>query len=249
MSQKNRDGKGRARDRMREEREREKAAEKRMRVLKVGGTATAVLAVAAVVGVLAANSGGSGSNDGPAAEPITVGQSTAPATLTVYEDFRCPACGQFENGFRDVIHELTDAGTLKAEYHLVSIIDGNIRGDGSKNAANAAQCANDQGSFAAYHDVLFENQPAEADDAFGDKDLLIDLAGQVDGLDNAEFRTCVQEGTHDDWVQRSNADFMSSDFNATPTILLNGENIYGDPSVPLTPDSLRNQVNQLAAGS
>ncbi|WP_234389987.1 DsbA family protein [Streptomyces sp. XC 2026] len=248
MSQKNRDGKGRARDRMREEREREKAAERRMRSLKVGGTAAAILAVAGVIGVLAANSGGT-STEGPPAAPITVGESAAPATLAVYEDFRCPACGQFENGFRDVIHELTDAGKLKVDYHLVTIIDGNLRGQGSTNAANAAQCANDQGEFSPYHDVLFENQPAEADDAFADKDLLIDLAGQVDGLDNETFRTCVADGTHDEWARRSNADFMNSGFNATPTILLNGENLYGNTSEPLTPDTLRNKVNQLAASS
>jgi protein-disulfide isomerase len=246
VSQKNREGKRSARERLREEREREKRTERRLRVLKVAGAAVAVLAVAGVVGVIAAGGGGDDDSAGPAADPVVVGADDAPATLTVYEDFRCPACAQFENTFRDTIHDLTDAGKLRVEYHLVSIIDGNVGGSGSKFAANAAACARDAGKFTEYHDVLYENQPAETDDAFGDKSRLIDLAGDVEGLDTETFRSCVQDGTHDDWVRRANAGFLDSGHNATPTVLLNGENVYGNGSDPLTPESLRDRVDELA---
>ncbi|MDT0344683.1 DsbA family protein [Streptomyces litchfieldiae] len=244
MSQRNREGKRSARERLREEREREQAAERRKRTAKVAGGALGLLAVVGVIGVIAAKGGDP--DDAPAAEPVVVGESDAPVTLAVYEDFRCPACGQFESSFRDTINELTDAGTLKVDYHLVTIIDGNMGGNGSKFAANAALCARDAGKFREYHDVLFENQPAESDDAFADKARLIDLAGDVEGLDTETFRTCVQEGSHDDWVEGSNTGFLNSDYNATPTVLLNGEDIYGDTSDPLTPERLRERVEELA---
>ncbi|GAA1919641.1 thioredoxin domain-containing protein [Streptomyces sodiiphilus] len=245
MSQKNREGKSTARERLLEDRRREKAAERRLRVAKVLGVALAVLGVAAVVGYIAAGQGGNGDADGPA-DPIAVGSARAPATLSIYEDFRCPACAQFEISFRDTIGELTEEGKLRTEYHLVTIIDGNLGGDGSQFAANAAACARDEGAFTEYHDVLYDNQPPESADAFGDKDRLIDLAAGIEELDTESFRSCVRDGTHDDWVERSNNAFRQSSYQATPTVLLNGENIYGDPSDPLTPQRLRERVDELA---
>ncbi|SOD58535.1 Protein-disulfide isomerase [Streptomyces zhaozhouensis] len=245
MSARNREAQRSARERLREERERQRAGERRLRLVKIGGIAALVLAIAAGAGFLAAGDGSDDDNAGPAAEPITVGEREAPAVLTIYEDFRCPACAQFENAFRSTINELTESGQLRVDYHLVTIIDGNMRGNGSRYAANAAACARDQGAFPEYHDLLFQNQPAETDDAFADKSRLIDLARDVDALDNDAFRSCVQDGTHDDWASRSNADFLDGDFNATPTVLLNGERM-GQGGDPLTPEFLRDSVAELA---
>ncbi|UGY90828.1 DsbA family protein [Streptomyces gobiensis] len=248
MSQGNGEGKRSARERLQDERAREKAAEKRMRTLKVGVVVVAVLAVAGVIGVLATQ----GTKDeavAPAAEPIILGEKQAPVTLTIYEDFRCPACGQFEQGFKETIDELRDDGKIKSEYHLVSIIDGNMGGNGSKYAANAAACARDEGKFREYHDVLFANQPPETKDRFADKKYLIRLADKVEGLNTAGFRECVNDGTHDDWVKRSNEAFTRSEYNSTPTVLLDGDSIYGDQRDPLTPEKLRNMVEERAEES
>ncbi|WP_461028720.1 DsbA family protein [Streptomyces sparsus] len=245
MSQRNVEGKRSARERLHDEREREKTAAKRMRALKVGTVALGVLAVVGVAGVVV-NQQSKEDPAGPAAQPITEGKSGAPATLTIYEDFRCPGCGHFERNFKDTIRDLSDAGKIRSEYHLVSIIDGNMGGDGSKNAANAAACARDAGKFTEYHDVLFDNQPEEAADTFADKDHLIELAEKVDGLNTPAFRDCVRNGTHDAWVKRVNTDFTGSEYNATPTVLLDGENLYGDPNDPLTPEKLREKVERIA---
>ncbi|HEX5565336.1 MAG TPA: thioredoxin domain-containing protein [Streptomyces sp.] len=241
-----------ARERLRRQRAREKAAEKYTRALKAGAAVAAVLGVAVLVGVVAAHrtgdgaAGGGGDGKGAGAEPIVDGEPRAPVTLTVYEDFRCPGCGHFENGFRDTIHRLQNAGKLKVEYHLVTIIDGNVGGRGSTYSANAAACAHDQGRFREYHDVLFRNQPDEREDAFGDKDRLIELAGKVSGLSGPEFTRCVRKGTHEGWVKRSNEAFLGSGFNSTPTVLLEGRNLYGDPDDPLTPEKLAEKVDEAA---
>ncbi|MGW1549911.1 DsbA family protein [Streptomyces sp. NPDC002346] len=195
MSENNQEGKRAARDRLIQQREQEKARERRRRTLIVSTAVVGVLALAAVIGVIAANSGGKGSKaskSGPAVAPsgatgkdslaIQVGANDAPSTLTVWEDFRCPVCGQFENAFRDTIHELENTGQLKVLYHLVTLIDGNLGGSGSLDAANAAACAQDVGKFSAYHDVLYRNQPPETDDAFGKSSKLIELAGKVEGV-------------------------------------------------------------------
>lgn len=227
-----------ARERLAQQRERDKGREKRRRTLIVSSAVVGVLALAAVVGLIAANVGKDSDDtaSGPAITPsgatgeasltLPVGASDAPSTLTIWEDFRCPVCAQFENAFRDTITELVEAGQLKVDYHLATIIDGNLGGKGSLRAANAAACAQDVGKFAPYHDVLFRNQPPEPDDAFAKNSRLIELAGEVKGLDTPEFRSCVEEGTHDSWVQKSDTAFREGGFQGTPTALLNGESIF-----------------------
>ncbi|MBT3149664.1 thioredoxin domain-containing protein [Streptomyces sp. CHD11] len=255
MSEKKREGKRTARERLAAEREKQKAADKRRRALIVGASVVCVLGLAAVIGVVAANSGDDDSESeatGPVVAPsgalgkdgtaIPVGKPDAKATLTVWEDFRCPACKSFEQVYSPTLRELTDAGQLKVEYHLVTLIDGGMGGTGSRNAANAAACAQDAGKFAAYHDVLFENQPMESEDAFADKDRLIDLAGKVEGLDTPAFRACVEDGTHNSWVAKSHEAFQTGGFSGTPTVLFEGENIYADRA--MTPEKLKEMVEE-----
>ncbi|MBG0856082.1 thioredoxin domain-containing protein [Streptomyces spinoverrucosus] len=257
MSEKNRDGKRTARERLAVEREKQKAAEKRRRALIVSAAVVGVLGLAAVIGVIAANAGkDEGDSAGPVVAPsgangeddlaIPVGKDTAKSTLTVWEDFRCPACQSFEQDYRSTIHELTDAGQLRVEYRLATIIDGMTRGSGSRNAANAAACAQDAGRFTPYHDVLYDNQPPEPDDAFADNGKLIELAGKVDGLDTPAFRKCVEDGTHNSWVDKSNEAFARGGFSGTPTVLLNGKNIYEDRT--MTPAKLKQLVQEAARG-
>ena len=254
MSEKNREGKRTAREKLAVEREKQKSADKRRRTLIVGGAVVAVLGLAAVIGVVAANAGKDDDSEasGPVVAPsgaqgkdslaIPVGKDSATSTLTVWEDFRCPACKSFETAYRPVIHELTNAGRLKVEYHLVTLIDGNMRGTGSRTAANAAACAQDAGKFPAYHDVLFDNQPSEVDDAFADNAKLIELAGRVDGLDTPAFRTCVEKGTHNGWVAKSHQAFNKGGFSGTPTVLFDGKNIYQDRT--MTPAKLKEMVEE-----
>ncbi|MBG7703331.1 thioredoxin domain-containing protein [Streptomyces sp. MC1] len=257
MSEKNRDGKRTARERLAVEREKQKAAEKRRRTLIVGASVVCVLGLAAVIGVVAANAGKhKSSSAGPAVAPsgaqgkdglaIPVGKDGAKSTLTIWEDFRCPACQAFEVAYRPTLHELTDAGKLRIEYHLVRLIDGNLGGTGSLRAANAAACAQDAGRFRDYHDVLYANQPKETDDAFANNDKLIELAGKVKGLDTPAFRKCVQDGTHDGWVDKSNQAFRSGGFTGTPTVLLGGKNIYQDQT--MTPAKLKQLVEAADRG-
>ncbi|MCJ1681188.1 DsbA family protein [Streptomyces sp. APSN-46.1] len=265
MSEKN-DGANRdatkrsARERLQEERERQKARDKRRRTLIVSAAVVGVLGLAAVVGLIAANTGKDGTDKaGPVVVPsgatgkdalaIRTGKDGAKSTLTVWEDFRCPACKAFEDNYRATVHELEAKGLLKVDYHLVTLIDGNMGGSGSLKSANAAACAQDAGKFPAYHDVLFQNQPQEVDDAYGKNAKLLELAGKVEGLDTPEFRACVEEGTHNSWVAKSHEAFQAGNFRGTPTIQLNGKDIFADQANPLTPQKLKEQVEAAAKGN
>ncbi|MER6095526.1 thioredoxin domain-containing protein [Streptomyces sp. NPDC001728] len=263
MSENNRgDGNRSARERLQQQRERDKAREKQRRVLIVSAAVVGVLGLAAIVGVIAAGGDKNGGSDkaGPVVAPtgaieedgkpaIPTGKTDAPSTLAVWEDFRCPACAQFENVMRATIHELEASGALKVEYHLATLIDGNMGGSGSLRAANAAACAQDAGKFTAYHDTLYLNQPPETDDAFGKNDKLIELAAKVPGLDTPAFRSCVNDGTHDSWVTKSNEAFQNGGFRGTPTVLLNGESIFPTKgNEQISPENLKKWVAEANKG-
>ncbi len=166
----------------------------------------------------------------------------------MWEDFRCPACQQFETGFRPAIHELEDSGRLKSEYHLVTIIDGNAGGKGSLNAANAAMCAQDAGKFRAYHDVLYSHQPPEEQDKFADKKYLLQLAGKVKGLVTPAFTTCVNDGRYDAFVQKSTDAFAKTGYRGTPTVLLNGKDLSKEKGGRFTPADLKKMVQDANKG-
>lgn len=242
-----------ARERLRQEMEQRKKRARRNRVIGVTAGVVVLIVAAVSIGIVlqkqrdseaaakAENKQGTPTRINDDGVSIRVGKADAPVTLTVYEDFRCPACGQFEKQFSPTIHALQKQGKLRTEYRLVTIIDDNLGGRGSHRAANAAACAKDAGRFRQYHEVLYRNQPPEQEDAFSSGQRLIKLAGKVDGLDDQRFRECVTGGEHNDWVKKTGAAFKRSGHQSTPTVLLDGESVYGRGE-PLTPASLKEKV-------
>ncbi|MFE9421764.1 DsbA family protein [Kitasatospora sp. NPDC006697] len=253
MSEKNRDGKRTARERMQQERVEQEAKDARRKKLLAIGAVLVVILAGVGIGIAVQNS--RSASDTPAAAPagaigpknlvIPDGPANAPATLTVYEDPRCPACGQFEREFAPTVDQLQDQGKLYGNYHIVSFIDRHDSGKGSKNGANALACAQDAGYFRAYHDVLYKNQPDETVDAWKDKSKLVELAKQVPGLDTPAFENCVNTNHFGSWVSAVEQDFDKSGYTSTPTVLLNGKPIYPkNGNDEITPDNLVKWVDE-----
>lgn len=216
-------------------------AARRRRSMTVYGAVLGVIAVAVVIalivahasapktptavpkGTVADTTGGLAAADAMA---IPLGSADAPVQLSVYEDFRCSVCGQFEAVYQAAYKPLVAAGTLRLLIHPVDLIDTNIAGtDGSLRAGNAAACAQDQAKFQAYHDLLYAHQPAESDDAFSSNQTLIGYAKQIPGLDSAAFESCVNSARYDAWVRRNYADLtqITGGRPATPTFYANGK--------------------------
>lgn len=165
---------------------------------------------------------------------IPVGRQEAPATLTVYEDYRCPACRTLEQELGPVIRELVAAGTLRIEYRLASFLDFNLGGSGSRKAANAAACAHQAGQFTAYHGLLFARQALERDDF--DDTRLLRLADGIPGLAGATFERCVETETYRSWVMRAQEHFERTvEPVSTPTIMLDGRYLSGGPDDAFDP--------------
>lgn len=159
----------------------------------------------------------------------TDGGAEPKAVLSLYEDFLCPACGNFEKQFGPTINKLIDSGAVAADYYMVSILD--RQGDGySTRAANAAYCVADadKEAFRRFHAALYAQQPPEGVGPFPDNARLIEIARQA-GV-TGEVPECINSGRYEDMVKGM---AKATDVNSTPTIRINGEDYR-----PSTPDAL-----------
>ncbi|MFK4104890.1 thioredoxin domain-containing protein [Streptomyces sp. NPDC019531] len=134
---------------------------------------------------------------------ITVGDPKAPVAVHLYEDPRCPVCEEFEStGGGPTVRGATVRREARTEYTLASFLDDRVGGSGSKKAVNALRAALEEGKFAEYHDVLYNNQPEEAVDGFTDSSLL-QLAEQVEGLRTPAFESAVRTTKYRSFVTAS----------------------------------------------
>lgn len=119
---------------------------------------------------------------------------TAPVTVVVVEDFKCPVCKLFEE---QVAPELkaryVDTGKVRV-YSLIYPFLGrkfNLNPDDSRLAAQAARCVLEVGgndTFQAFKSILFRAQGDELK-VWATRDRLAELAQSVEGLDQGGFRT------------------------------------------------------------
>ena len=163
----------------------------------------------------------------------TLGNSTAPVTVDIYGDFRCSACFNFttDGTEKDLVNNYIATGKAKLVWHDLLSIDKSDGATASRDAANAAWCAADQGKFWVMHDWLYANRAGEAASAFTSSRL--SSIGKAAGLDMAKFQPCLDAGTHDVAIA-AEASKTPADATGTPSIFVNGK-FVGDPAANLVP--------------
>ncbi|MGV0791856.1 DsbA family protein [Mycolicibacterium sp. XJ1819] len=221
-----------------------KAADRKRNLLvQIGLTAIVVLFAVGVVLYIVMTK-----EDKPAAgeaHPIRVssadviteeGSSDPKAVISLYEDFLCPACGNFEQQFGPTINKLIDTGAVAADYHMVSILDRQGQGY-STRAANAAYCVADESTdaFRRFHAALFAQQPPEGVGPFPDNARLIEVARQA-GVTGG-VPDCIRSERYAEMVKGL---ATATGVKGTPTIRINGEDYS-----PTTPDALIEKVQEI----
>ncbi|HZG88602.1 MAG TPA: thioredoxin domain-containing protein [Pseudonocardia sp.] len=205
-----------------------------------GPNRTGLIVVAAVV-VIALVIGGfvlwsrSGTSEPVAATyPVelsgaVVTAGTGPVTVDVYEDFLCPQCERFEERYGDEITTALNEGRVTVRYHAISILDRLTDPAGySTRAANAALCSASAGIFPAYHERLFDEQPAEGGSGLTDEQLI--AFGTELGA-GPDFAACVTGGTHTAGIasgtQAAATDpaLQTNGTFGTPTVAVGGQKI------------------------
>ncbi len=96
-------------------------------------------------------------------------------------------------------------------------------GEESVWAAEAAECASEQGRFWEYHDALFDNWAGTNVGGY-DFENLLHIAG-LTGLDAQAFDGCMQQRRYVDKVRAETEFSESSGVNSTPTVFVNGEQV------------------------
>ena len=160
-------------------------------------------------------------------EGKTLGNPNAPVTVDVYEDFRCSFCFDFTTqGDEQKLEDNYIAnGKAKVVWHDFLTIDLKDGTTESRDAANAAWCAADQGKFWVMHDWLFANQsPSEAAGAFSLARL--SQIAQLAKLDMTKFQPCLDQGTHNAAIAAEKAN-LPKDAGGTPAIYVKGKLVTG----------------------
>lgn len=142
-------------------------------------------------------------------------------TVDVYEDFICPACGQFELGAGEALDRLVAEDRARIVYHPVAYLDRFSSTDYSTRSSAAAGCAAAGGKFREYAKKLFERQPAEGGAGLSDQEL-VSIGASV-GLPAESFRPCVDDGRYRSWTRHVTEAASRAGITGTPSVLVAGK--------------------------
>lgn len=151
-------------------------------------------------------------------DDVVLGDPNAPVTFIEFGDFQCPFCGQFYNETEKKLRdEYVKTGKMRIvfrDFPLLSIHPY------AQPAAEAAECAKDQGKFWLYHDAIFDRQSQLATLDF------TALAAEL-GLNKDLFSQCLKSGKVKPEIAQDLKDGEAAGVSGTPASFINGTLISG----------------------
>ncbi len=148
------------------------------------------------------------------ADSPSQGPASAPIELVEFSDFQCPYCFRAHPTVTQVLN--TYGNKVRFVYRNYPLPSH----PNARPAAEAAQCANEQGQFWAYHDRLFADQSK-----LSDADLKSSAAAL--GMDASKFNACFDSHKY---KARVDADMQAGNeagVNGTPAFFINGRMLSG----------------------
>lgn len=151
-----------------------------------------------------------------------LGNADAPVTIVEFADFRCSFCEKLhKDAVPQIQRDYVDTGTVKFAFRHFPIL-----GPASMVAANAAECANAQGTFWEFHNYLYDNQPSESDTSMYTVDAMTEIAGTL-GLKTDAFRTCLAGNTYAQKITDDLNAGRAAGVTGTPATFVNGQLVSG----------------------
>jgi protein-disulfide isomerase len=148
------------------------------------------------------------------------GSKDAKVVIIEFSDFQCPFCARFFDQTLPLIErDYIKTGKVQLVYRDFPLSFHQY----AQKAAEAAQCANEQGKFWEYHDLLFKNQNEWI--SAGEAKLL-DYAKALE-LDTNKFNSCLTTGKYESEVKKDFQDGLQYGVQGTPTFFINGIPIVG----------------------
>lgn len=142
--------------------------------------------------------------------------------VDIYEDFQCPYCGILENTLGDSFRSLADNDEAKVQVYLMNFLDGSLGNDSSTNAIRAAAAADEQGKFAEFHAILYQNQPAVEGQGWTAAEF--EQFAEEAGVEDLEkWRSSFKSDQWDAYIDSIQKASTDAGVTGTPTIMLDGE--------------------------
>ncbi len=140
------------------------------------------------------------------------GNTNAKFTIIEYSDFQCSYCSKMHEAMKSIIKE-TDTRWVFRHFPLP------VHPLASK-AAEASECAGDQGKFWEYSDALFALNNPMTEGTF------LKVAQDL-GLDWMSFSVCASSGKYAKAVAAQHEAGVKNKITGTPTFYLNGKRFDG----------------------
>ena len=144
------------------------------------------------------------------------GPAAAPVTIVEFADFQCPSCERVRFSIDTVLtRHSADVALVYRHYPL------RMTHPYSDAAANAAECAADQGRFFELATAMFDSQSRLGYVSWSS------LGARSGVRDTARFNRCVTGKWHAANVERDAAVGDSIGLFGTPTLIINGKLLVG----------------------
>lgn len=146
-----------------------------------------------------------------------LGNPSAPITIVEFGDYQCPQCyNWFHNTKPAITREYIETGKVNLVF-----VDLAFLGSDSPKAAQASYCAEDQGMYWDYHDLLYNSQDPQIDGGWANSERLKAFAFSL-GLDMNLFDSCLDSGKYSKRVQYNIQQAKDHGVRGTPGFFIVG---------------------------
>jgi len=143
------------------------------------------------------------------------GAADAPITIVEFEDFQCPYCKKGQATLEQIVVRYKNrVRVVHRDFPLQPLHPA------SQKAHEAARCAEEQGKFWEYRELLYKNVPAAG------PEQLNDYAAKV-GVDVPAFKQCLDSGKFKTLVQKDETEGERLGVTGTPAFFINGRLLSG----------------------
>jgi protein-disulfide isomerase len=156
-------------------------------------------------------------------EATARGPVDAAITIVEFSDYQCPYCQRYvDETYHQIIENYVETGFVRYVFKDFPLEQLHPQ---AKEAAEAARCAGEQGSYWTMHDQLFASQETWAGQA-DPTSVFVDLGRDL-GLDASALEACLDSGRHTEAVTANLAEGRALGVTGTPTFFINGLPLVG----------------------
>jgi protein-disulfide isomerase len=193
---------------------------------------TALVLVIVILGIQRIlPNGQQGAGNSATLDDPSLGYEDARITIIEFGDFGCTTCKAWNQAAikeKVIIEYVESVRFVWKDFPVIT--------PQSTIAAEAAQCAHEQGKFWVYHNHLYNRQPK-----FKVEELK-NYAVELD-LDTQQFNQCLDSRKYQADVEADLQEALEHGFRGTPSFLINGEPLIGPPTYGM----IDRRINEILA--